>query len=301
MAQAGGRAGDDWLSCLAVRTDIARIDAALRAAVTTDDPALTSLAGHLATRGGKRLRPALLFLARGGEPADEVALRAATGVELIHLASLYHDDVMDRSARRRGAETVNARWGNGAAALGGTFLFTRAQRLLAGVGAAATEMAIAASARLCAGQLREAENAYNLELSVTEYLEILQLKTASLFVLAAQLGSLLAGAAPEHQSALADYAGALGLAFQLHDDVLDWVGQQAVMGKAANTDIRGGIYNLPILLLLTNEGRTRAGSCAASSQSTGWRTPTLRRSRLWSHRRASTRPVASPRSRRSAP
>jgi heptaprenyl diphosphate synthase len=237
-----------------VAADLAPVGQEIARATGAADPALAALVGHLAALGGKRLRPALMLLARGGQPADAAALKAAAAIELIHLASLYHDDIMDRSATRRGADSVNARWGNCVAALGGTFLFARSQRLLMEVGEQAVALGASASAQLCAGQLREAENAYNLDLAISEHLEILGLKTATLFVLAVELGCLLAGAPPERRAALTAYGEALGIAFQLYDDVLDWVGQRAVMGKAAGTDIRSGVYNLPLLQTLANGG-----------------------------------------------
>ena len=245
---------DIWLACPAVAADLAPIHREIAAAVAASDPALAALFGHLAALGGKRLRPALLLLARGGQPADPVTLKAAAAIELIHLASLYHDDIMDRSLSRRGTDSVNARWGNGAAALGGTFLFGRSQRLLMEVGEEAAVLGVNASAQLCAGQLREAENSYNLDLTIGEHLEILQLKTATLFVLAGALGCLLSDAPVDRRAAFAVYGAELGIAFQLHDDVLDWVGEHAVMGKAAGTDIRNGVYNLPVLLALAGTG-----------------------------------------------
>lgn len=249
------RENDAWLACPAVAADLAPIHREITGALAASDPALAALIGHLAALGGKRLRPALLLLARGGHPADAVALKAAAAIELIHLASLYHDDIMDRSASRRGTDSVNALWGNGAAALGGTFLFGRSQRLLMEVSEEAAVLGVNASAQLCAGQLREAENTYNLDLTIGEHLEILQLKTATLFVLAGALGCLLGDVPADRCAAFAAYGAELGLAFQLHDDVLDWVGAHAVMGKAAGTDIRSGVYNLPVLLTLAGSGQ----------------------------------------------
>ena len=238
---------DDWLSCAAVAKDLARVDAAINAASRTGDAATSELIAHLARLGGKRLRPALLLLARGGARADEAAINAAVAVELIHLASLYHDDVMDRSKVRRGGESANARWGNGLATLGGTLLFGRAMRMLIDLGPDAAEFGARASAALCLGQLKEAENAYNIDLSVENHLAILSQKTGALFVLAVELGCLL-GARTRHETeVLIRFANALGMAFQLHDDLLDWCGVQAAMGKAAHTDVAGGIYTLPLL------------------------------------------------------
>lgn len=244
----------DWLVCSAVAKDIARLGPVLSRAVGDSDPRLAELAGHLLALGGKRLRPALLLLARGDEPADETALSAAAAVELIHVASLYHDDIMDRSVIRRGAHSASARWGNGAATMAGTFLFARAQKLLRSVGHTAVERSASAAARLCTGQLREAENAFNLDLDIDEHLQILDEKTATLFMLAAELGAHLGGRSGEETAGLASYAASLGLAFQLFDDLLDWTGAAARLGKATGTDVRGGIYNLPLLTALAVGG-----------------------------------------------
>jgi heptaprenyl diphosphate synthase len=223
-------------------------------AVSESDASLRQIAVHLINLGGKRLRPALLFLARGGGFVDDSALRAAAAVELIHLASLYHDDVMDRAALRRGAVSVNARWGNSIAALSGTFLFSRAELLLVPLGDELIRLASHAASQLCTGQLREAENAFNLDLSIEEHLQIVELKTATMFCLAARLGASLGRLAVPATEALATYAHHLGLAFQLYDDILDILGEPKNMGKQTGSDMRGGIYSLPFLHLLSQSG-----------------------------------------------
>ncbi|RSZ60742.1 polyprenyl synthetase family protein [Massilia atriviolacea] len=247
-----------WLACDAVGADLARLGPLLMGCAGGDDPRMAALTRHLLAGGGKRLRPALLLLARGdalaARPADATALDAAAAVELIHVASLYHDDVMDRSPTRRGAASAHSRWGNGAAALAGTWLFARAQQLLRPAGPAAAPAAARTAAALCAGQLREAENAYNLELGVDEHLTILHDKTATLFMLAAELGATLGGRSAPECAALASYAASLGLAFQLADDLLDWTGAAATLGKATGADLRGGVYNLPLLTALAAPG-----------------------------------------------
>ena len=157
------RVSGTWLACPAVARDLILVRDEIARTVASRDQTLDALSKHLSSRAGKGLRPALLLLARGGKSADIAALKSAAAVELIHVASLYHDDIMDRSEMRWGAATVNARWGNGVAALGGTFLLARSQRLLLEVGQTAAELGATAAARLCAGELRELENAYNLE------------------------------------------------------------------------------------------------------------------------------------------
>lgn len=248
----------DWIACPAVAADLARLGPLLMASVASDDPDMAALTGHLLAAGGKRLRPALLLLARGDAPAalpaDATALAAAAAIELIHVASLYHDDIMDRSPTRRGASSAQCRWSNGAATLAGTWLFARAQQLLRPAGPDAIAKAAHSAAELCAGQLREAENAYHLDLAVDEHLGILHDKTATLFILAVELGAAMGARPAPERAALVDYATSLGLAFQLCDDLLDWTGAADVLGKATGADLRGGVYNLPLLTALAAEG-----------------------------------------------
>jgi geranylgeranyl pyrophosphate synthase len=245
----------NWLDCERTRSALTRLDAALRDAVAAEEPQLRAMALHLIARGGKRLRPALLFLgAAFGRPAEESLLGVAAALELLHVASLYHDDVIDRALIRRSGLSANARWGNAAAAVAGTYLFARASALLASLGDLPNRLASQASVDLCAGQLQEVENAYNLELTEEEHLEILGRKTATLFELPCRLGAGLTGAAPAHSHALATYGRHLGLAFQLADDALDLVGQASELGKAMGTDLREGVYSLPVLRALRQEG-----------------------------------------------
>jgi heptaprenyl diphosphate synthase len=251
---------DGWLESPGVRAGLARLDPVLRGAVRSDDAALERITMHLVARAGKRLRPALLLLAHGAEQAGGDALTAAAAVELIHLASLHHDDVMDRAKLRRGQPSANARWGNVSAVLAGTYLFSRAGLLLAALPPGCLERAAEASSRLCTGQLREAENAFNADLAVDEHLEILRLKTSALFELPVRLGAALGLSSPAREDALGAYGRHLGLAFQLHDDVLDFVGSADVMGKSAGADLAAGVYSLPVLLLL-RRGDDRARRC----------------------------------------
>lgn len=251
-------AAADWLGCTAVASDLTRLGPLLATCASTDDTRVAALTGHLLAGGGKRLRPALLLLARGeapaAQPADATAMAAAAAVELIHVASLYHDDIMDRSPTRRGAASAHHLWGTGAATLAGTWLFARAQQLLRPAGPEALVAAADTSAALCSGQLREAENAYHLELDTEEHLSILHDKTATLFMLAVELGAILGGRPAHERAALLDYARSLGLAFQLCDDLLDWTGNAAELGKATGADLRGGVYNLPLLTALNADG-----------------------------------------------
>jgi len=246
---------DQWLVCPQVARSLGGLEDELRRAVGLPDGLTAEVAVHLIARGGKRLRPALLLLAGqfgSGEP--ERLTRAAVAMELLHVASLYHDDVMDRAATRRGAASANSLWGNLLAASGGTLLFARAIGLLASLGDEANRLASAASVRLCTGQLQEVENAYDVDIGEDDHLAILERKTATLFELPCRLGALLAGAPDETAHVLAQYARALGLAFQLTDDALDLSGDESILGKPTLADIREGVYSFPIIHALHRNG-----------------------------------------------
>jgi heptaprenyl diphosphate synthase len=246
---------DDWLVCERTRSTAAQLDAALRAAVTTQELQLRVMALHLIERGGKRLRPVLLLLAAsfGACPRDRL-LRAAAALELIHIASLYHDDVMDRATVRRAGTSANARWGNSSATFAGTYLFARATSLLATLGNQVNRLASGAAVDLCSGQLLEVENAFNLEVTEDEQLKILARKTATLFELPCRIGAFLGGLTPTQAGALARYGRLLGMAFQLADDTLDLAGDTAEVGKDTGNDLRQGVYSLPMLRAVRGAG-----------------------------------------------
>jgi heptaprenyl diphosphate synthase len=249
------QASNQWLVCPQVARSLGGLEDELRQAVGLPDGAAAEVAVHLIARGGKRLRPALLLLAGQFGSADPERLkRAAVAMELLHVASLYHDDVMDRAATRRGAASANSLWGNLLAASGGTLLFARAIGLLASLGDEANRLASAASVRLCTGQLQEVENAYDVDISEDDHLAILERKTATLFELPCRLGALLAAAPEATSHVLAQYARALGLAFQLTDDALDLAGDESTLGKPTLTDIREGVYSFPVIHALHHHG-----------------------------------------------
>lgn len=245
--------------CGNTRALLAELDSVLRDAVTTLDHELGVVALHLIGRGGKRLRPALVLLLSGlGRDRDGAVLRAAAAVELLHVASLYHDDVMDRAPSRRGAPSANARWGNAVAAIAGSYLFACAMRLLAATGEEANRLGSAAVAEICTGQLQELESSYDLDLPVDHHLAVLERKTASLFVLPCVLGATLGLATPAQRGALDRFGRRLGLAFQLADDALDLAGDAAQLGKATGTDVGEGVYSLPVLATLRDGGERAA-------------------------------------------
>lgn len=249
-----GDGGADWLTCPRTRLRLADLDGVLRASIDAQDLQLRVMALELIGRGGKRLRPTMLLLAGtlGDADRDEL-LRAAAAVELMHVASLYHDDIMDRAVLRRGEPSVNARWGNTMAAAAGTYLFARAITLVAGLGPVPDRLTADASVRLCTGQMLEMENAYDLDLTPERHLDVLARKTATLFELPCALGAHLGGVPSEWGAALAAYGHHLGIAFQLADDALDLTSTAEGLGKAAGNDLREGVYSLAVLLALRDE------------------------------------------------
>lgn len=241
-----------WLSCARTKAALDDLGEVLHSLVDPEDLELRVVALHVLERGGKRLRPALLLLAAGLGPVFEldVLLRAAAALELTHVASLYHDDIMDRAPMRRGVPSASALFGNTMATLGGIYLFAKAGDLWASLGNQASELAGRAAEELCLGQLREVENAFNLELEESEHIGILGRKTGTLFALPCEMGGILSGATPEATVALATFGRDIGVAFQLVDDALDLQGDEQEVGKATANDLREGVYSLAVLRAL---------------------------------------------------
>lgn len=245
--------------------DLKEVEERLTELVKDADPVISEVTGHLRAAGGKRMRPALTLLtARLGSFADparrELVMDAALSVELTHLATLYHDDVMDAAPVRRGAPTVHRLWGNSVAILAGDVLFARASRLTAQLGPAAVMLHAETFERLCRGQLNETIGPRGDADPVAFYLQVLADKTGSLVALAARFGAEEAGA-PEYGPALAEYGDKVGVAFQLADDVIDL--SDADTGKVAGTDLREGVDTMPVLLLRAAQ---RAGTLDADGQ-----------------------------------
>ena len=241
-----------WLVDEAVRAALAGLDDAVRQVVGDAGEVPEVLA--LARTAGKGIRPALLLLAAsfGPQPAHG-ALEAAAAVELLHVASLFHDDVIDEAPLRRGLASANARFGNRAAVLAGTFLFARATAAVAKLGHRPLELCAAACRLMTAGEVREVELAFDLNARRKDYMEVIAAKTAALLELPCALGSFLGGSQPEEADALGTYAHHLGLAFQLADDALDFSGGQGMTGKAAATDLQAGVYSFPVIVALRRE------------------------------------------------
>jgi len=238
-----------------VRAGLVEVERALRDAVDTADPFVQEAAGYLVAAGGKRLRPTLVLLAgHTGDPGDPRLVGAAVAIELTHLSSLYHDDVMDEAELRRGLSSANARYDNKVAVLTGDYLFARASEVTAGLGTEATRVLARAIARLVQGQIREVRGPRPGEDQVEHYLAVLADKTGALIAAACRLGGRLAGAPPDVVEALTEYGERVGRAFQLGDDLLDISADPAVAGKAAGGDLRAGVKTLPVLYLLRRGG-----------------------------------------------
>jgi heptaprenyl diphosphate synthase len=216
------------------------------------DPFLSEVAGHLVAAGGKRIRPALTVaaaMAGGAEVTDEVVL-GGVSVELVHIGSLYHDDVMDEADSRRGVVSVNARWGNLVAILAGDFLLAKASEIAASLGTEVAGLLAATIGRLCEGQVGELRTAFNPERTEEEYLTSIGGKTASLTAAACRIGGIVAGLPRDQIDAVTAFGEAFGMAFQIRDDCLDVTGTEAELGKPAGQDLVEGTYSLPVIRAL---------------------------------------------------
>lgn len=214
---------------------------------------IDELTSHLALAGGKRIRPLLtLVCAQYGDPEQQLGervQRSATAVELTHLASLYHDDVMDSAPTRRGVPSAQHQWGNNRAILAGDVLFARASALVASLGPEAVAYHALTFERLCTGQLNETFGPTPGADPVEFYIQVLADKTGSLLAAAAHFGAFASEAGPEVSATVARFGEKIGVAFQLADDVLDFASTVDTSGKTPGTDLREGVDTLPILLL----------------------------------------------------
>ena len=256
------------LTLPSIEVDLSRVEAALRDAVRTEDDYLTELASHLIVAGGKRLRPVVAMASaqtgRAGvgdglsdgasDKVTDDVVQGAVSVELVHLGSLYHDDVMDEADTRRGVETVNAKWGNLQAILAGDFLLSRASEIAASLGTEIAGLLAHTIGQLCYGQIGELRRTYSTTRTEREYLDSISGKTASLFATAARIGALVGGLERPEVEALTGYGHAFGMVFQIVDDVLDLTATEAQLGKPAGHDIIEGVYTLPVIRTLAAGG-----------------------------------------------
>ncbi|WP_053688057.1 polyprenyl synthetase family protein [Streptomyces sp. WM6372] len=233
-----------------VQAGLAAVEAGLLEATKSEVPFITDAAQHLLRAGGKRFRPLLVMLAsRFGDPYAPGIVPAAVVVELTHLATLYHDDIMDEADERRGVASANARWGNSVAVLTGDFLFARASHILADLGPEAVRIQAEAFERLVTGQILETAGPRDGRDPVAHYLDVMAGKTGSLIAVSGRFGALMSGADDSVVDILTQYGERLGIAFQLADDVLDIASDAHESGKTPGTDLREGIPTLPVLRL----------------------------------------------------
>ncbi|KAA6430099.1 polyprenyl synthetase family protein [Agrococcus sediminis] len=234
-----------------------RLDAHVRVA----DPVADAATRYLLEAGGKRARPLLLLLAAHlGSGIDDRVLSAAELVEITHLASLYHDDVMDEADTRRGVPSAHTVWGNSVAILAGDLLFARAGQIAAPLGSEVAELQARTFERLCLGQLHETLGPGDAD-PVDHYLQVLSDKTGSLIAAAAELGVVVSGADAAHRAPLREFGERIGVAFQLVDDVID-LSADPETGKDQGNDVRAGVATLPVLLLARRDDDASAALLA---------------------------------------
>jgi heptaprenyl diphosphate synthase len=232
--------------------DLARVEFELRESVASENPYLTEISTHLIAAGGKRIRPGFCIAAAATAlssdlPANPDVISGGVAVELVHLGSLYHDDVMDDAATRRTVASVNAVWGNHRAILAGDFLLARASEIAASLGVEVAALLAATIGRLCEGQILELEHSYRPERTLEQYFRSIEGKTAALLGTACRVGGLVAELPRDHIEILTDFGQNYGTAFQIVDDVLDLVATAAELGKPAGHDLEEGVYTLPVI------------------------------------------------------
>ncbi len=234
---------------------LARVEERLLEAAAADDPYLTKIAQHLLLAGGKRFRPLLALLAAEfGESRDRRPVEAGVSVELIHVGSLYHDDVIDEADVRRGAASVNANWTNTVAILAGDFLMARASEVAAThLSQESVRLLAATYADLVQGQTRELQLDFDLDHEVADYEQVIAGKTASLIRTSARLGAIASDAPGPVVESLSNWAWEVGMVFQIADDALDLVADEETIGKPAGSDIREGKFTMPVLEALVGD------------------------------------------------
>jgi heptaprenyl diphosphate synthase len=236
----------------AVLGTLAEVEASIYAALASADPLVGEAARHLVDAGGKRFRPLLVALAAHlGDHRRPEVVSAAVVVELTHVATLYHDDVMDEAFMRRGTPSANARWGNSVAILVGDFLFARAAEVAASLGPEAVRIQARTFSRLVHGQIAETVGPRDSD-PVEHYLHVISEKTGALIATSTRFGAMFSGAPADQVEALARYGELMGTAFQLSDDIIDIASEAVESGKTPGTDLREGVPTLPVLYALAS-------------------------------------------------
>lgn len=244
-----------------VATGLAAVEKLLRSSVESEDAFVTEASKHLIEAGGKRFRTLMVLLAaQFGDPSAPGVVPGAVVIELTHLGSLYHDDVMDEAPVRRGSPSANARWDNTVAILTGDYLFAQASDILADLGPELIRIQAQTFSRLVQGQIRETIGPRDGEDPVSHYLNVLSDKTGSLIAASGRFGALLSGAPADVEERLSRACEAIGVAWQLGDDLLDVASSGAQSGKTPGTDLREGVQTLPVLYALTSGEQSRLTS-----------------------------------------
>ena len=235
-----------------IDADMRQVDQVISQRLNSSVPMVDQVCRYIIGAGGKRLRPALLLLCSGALGYDDQQrFNMAAVVEFIHTATLLHDDVVDDSTLRRGRATANSAFGNPASVLVGDFLYSRAfQMMVDARSMRIMEVLSDATNVIAEGEVMQLMNMHNADLNEQGYVQVIRSKTAKLFEASARVGAILAGAAPDIENACADYGQALGTAFQVIDDVLDYAGDASVMGKSLGDDLREGKATLPLIVAM---------------------------------------------------
>ncbi|HCT3317634.1 polyprenyl synthetase family protein [Corynebacterium striatum] len=246
--------GDPQLS-ERISAGIAAVEELLHHEIDRGQDFVKEKVSHLSSAGGKRFRPVMALLASefGARPGSPEVVKAATVVEMVHVATLYHDDVMDEAERRRGVESANFRWTNSVAILAGDVLLAHASRLMSQLDTHTVEHFSETFEELVTGQMRETIGAGEAN-AVEHYMAVIREKTAVLIASAGYLGAYHAGATPEQAAALRQIGGAIGMIFQIVDDIIDIFSDSKESGKTPGTDLREGVFTLPVLYALEEEG-----------------------------------------------
>src|SRR3954451_112212 len=245
-----------------IAADLTRVESALHESVQTSDPFLAEVAAHLIGAGGKRIRPTLAlcsaYAADGPRAAADAAVTGSVAVELVHLGSLYHDDVIDEAETRRGVPSVNARWSNIVAILAGDYLLARASELAASLGADVAALLASTIGELCRGQVLELQHLFDVDRTEELYFSAIHGKTASLFGTACRIGGMVSDVDRDTLQSLTDFRRHVGICFQIVDDCLDVTGTDAALGKPAGNDLLEGVYTLPVILAVQKNPDLRA-------------------------------------------
>ncbi|AEF17678.1 Trans-hexaprenyltranstransferase [Thermoanaerobacterium xylanolyticum LX-11] len=238
-----------------VKEDMKKIDEFILANVKTNSPTIKKAIDDLVLSGGKRIRPLLVIaIARMGEYSEEKIIPIAASIEIMHMATLIHDDIIDDSKMRRGQKSVQSKYGKETAVFTGDFLFSQAFNLIADIISKENLKLIAKGVKaICEGEIEQFDNRYNLDLSIKKYLKRIYRKTALLFAISCESGASQAGLPKEMIRAMRHFGLEIGTAFQIVDDILDYEGVERVVGKPLGSDLLNGIYTLPLIYALKTD------------------------------------------------